>query len=186
MNFVTLNIVALSLTFDTFAVSVMTGLIARDIRFREATRIALVMGFFQALMPLAGWFIGIQLKPLISDYDHWIAFGLLTAIGIKPIVESFKKEEDRKDFDPFRFSVLIGIAIATSIDALIVGMSFAFIAVNIYFAIGLIGFVTYVAAMLGMLFGKKAGKRFGPKMEILGGLILIVLGIKILCEHLSC
>lgn len=184
MDFITLNIIALSLTFDTFAVSITTGLVANHIRFWQATRIAGVMGFFQAFMPLAGWLIGIQLKQFIADYDHWIAFALLVSIGLKPVVESFKKEEDRKDFDPFKMTVMVGMAVATSIDALIVGMSFAFIQVNIGLAAGITGLMTYVVAMLGMLCGKSAGKWFGKKMEIVGGLILIAIGIKILAEHI--
>ena len=100
------------------------------------------------------------------------------------IIESLKKDEVRKDFNPFKPMVLIGIAIATSIDALIIGVSFAFINVNILFSAGVIGFLTYVVAMLGMLFGKKTGKWFGKKIEIIGGIILIGIGVKILVEHL--
>lgn len=184
MDFITLIIIAIGLTFDTFAVSISTGLVANHIRFWQATKVAVTLAFFQALMPFIGWFIGTQVKHLISNYDHWIAFGLLAIIGIKMIIESLKKEEDKKDFNPFKPSVLIGMAIATSIDALIVGVSFAFIKVNIYYSVGIIGFVTYVVAMLGMLFGKSAGKWFGKKMEIIGGLILIGIGVKILLEHL--
>jgi manganese efflux pump family protein len=184
MDFITLLLIAIGLTFDTFAVSISTGLVANNIRFWQATKVATVLAFFQALMPLIGWFIGSQLKLLIAEYDHWVAFGLLTAIGLKMILESFKKEENSKNFDPFKPMVLVGMAIATSIDALIVGVSFALIDVNIVLSVGIIGFATYVVAMLGMLFGKNAGKWFGKKMEILGGLILIGIGIKILMEHL--
>jgi len=100
------------------------------------------------------------------------------------IYESLKPEEERKEFNPFKASVLVGMALSTSIDALVVGITLAFIEINIYLAVAIIGFVTYVAAMLGMLFGKKAGNLFGKKMEIVGGLILIGLGVKILIEHL--
>ena len=185
MELITLLLIAIGLSFDTFAVSISTGLVANHIRFWQATRIALTLGFFQALMPLLGWFIGEQLRHYISDYDHWIAFLLLLAIGIKMILESLKEEQERKELDPFRPMVLIGMAIATSIDALIVGISFAMIEVNILISVLIIGFVTYVVAMLGILFGKNAGKMFGRKIEIIGGLILIGIGIKILVEGLS-
>jgi len=186
MELLTLFFIAIGLNFDSFAVSISTGLVVKHIKFRQATKIALVLAFFQALMPVIGWFIGSQVKDYISNYDHWIAFGLLSIIGVKMIIESLKKEkeEEKKDFNPFKPIVLIGMAIATSIDALIVGVSFAFINVNILFSAGLIGVLTYIVAMLGMLFGKKAGKWFGKKMEIIGGSILIIIGIKILLEHL--
>jgi manganese efflux pump family protein len=184
MAYLTLFLIAIGLNFDSFAVSITTGLVVNHIRFWQATKIAVVLAFFQALMPLLGWLIGSEVKGLISDYDHWVAFGLLSIIGIKMIYEGLKKEEERKDFNPFKPLVLIGMAVATSIDALIVGVSFAFITVNIFISIGVIGFLTYVVAMLGMLFGKKAGKWFGKKMEIAGGLILIGMGVKILLEHL--
>lgn len=184
MDFLTLIIIAVGLTFDTFAVSISTGLVVSHIRFWQATKIAATLAFFQALMPFIGWFIGSQVKELIIDYDHWIAFGLLSIIGAKMIIESLKKEEEKKDFNPFKPVVLIGMAIATSIDALIVGVSFAFINLNIFISVGVIGFITYIVSMLGMLFGKSAGKWFGKKMEIVGGLMLIGIGIKILLEHI--
>jgi manganese efflux pump family protein len=123
MDYISLFIIAIGLTFDTFAVSITTGLVANHIRFWQATRIALVMAFFQALMPFIGWFIGIRVKNIVSDYDHWIAFILLFFIGSKMIWESLKKDEEKEDFNPFKTSVLIGMSIATSIDALIVGVS---------------------------------------------------------------
>ena len=185
MAFLTLFLIAIGLTFDTFAVSISTGVIANSIRFPQATRVALVLALFQAVMPLIGWLIGTQVESLIGDYDHWIAFGLLSVIGIKMIIESLKKVEHRKDLNPFKKpAVLLGMALATSIDALIVGISFAFLDVNILLSMGVIFFTTYVVAMLGMLFGKNAGKWFGRKVEILGGLILILIGGNILFEHI--
>jgi manganese efflux pump family protein len=184
MELFTLMLIAIGLTFDTFAVSISTGLVASHIRFWQATKIGIILAFFQALMPFIGWIIGTQVKHLISNYDHWVAFGLLACIGIKMIVEGMKKEEDKNDFDPFRPMVVVGMAIATSIDAFIVGISFAFISINIFLSIGIIGFFTYLVAMLGMLFGKNVGKWFGKRMEIVGGLILIGIGVKILLEHI--
>lgn len=185
MELITLLLVATGLTFDTFAVSISTGIAVSHIRFWQATRIAVVLAFVQALMPLIGWALGLQIKNLISSYDHWIAFGLLSIIGIKMIVESLKDEKDKEELNPLKPIVLLGMAIATSIDALIIGISFAFLEVNILFSISLIGVVTYIVAMMGMLFGKNAGKWFGKKMEIVGGLILIAIGLKILLEHLG-
>lgn len=184
MGILAIILIAIGLSLDSFAVSVCTGLLVNRIRFWQATKIALTLALFQSAMPLLGWLIGIQLEDLVKDYDHWIAFGLLLLIGARMIYESLKPEEERKDFNPFKLTVLIGMALSTSIDALIVGITLAFIEINIYLAVIIIGIVTYVAAMLGMLFGKKAGKWFGKKIEIVGGLILIALGVKILLEHL--
>ncbi len=184
MDILTLILIAVGLNFDSFAVSVTTGFVVNKIRFWQATKIALVLAFFQAGMPVLGWFLGSQVKEYIISFDHWIAFGLLSFIGLKMIWESFGKEEETKDFNPFKPAVVIGMAVATSIDALIAGVSFAFIDINILLTAFLIGFLTYVAAMLGMLFGKKAGKWFGKRMEVVGGIILIGLGVKILLEHL--
>lgn len=184
MGVITMLLFAIGLSFDTFAVSVTTGYASDKIRFLQATKIAVVLALFQGFMPLLGWLTGITIKDLIAECDHWIAFGLLAAIGIKMIHESLKKEEERKDFNPFNAVMLIGIAIATSIDAFVVGVSFALYDLNILLAVLIIFITTYIFAMLGMLVGKKAGKWFGVKFEIIGGIILIGLGIKILLEHL--
>jgi putative Mn2+ efflux pump MntP len=119
-----------------------------------------------------------------SNYDHWIAFGLLSLLGFKMAYQSFAKNEENRSFNPFKLIVLIGMAIATSIDALVVGISFAFINLNIYLSILIIGVVTFLVSMSGILFGKKIGGKLGQKMEIIGGLILIGIGVKILLSHL--
>jgi putative Mn2+ efflux pump MntP len=183
MNLASLLLISISLTFDSFAVSVTTGLVANTIKFWQATKIALVLAFFQALMPLIGWFIGSHLINITEIYHHWIAFGLLSLIGIKLIYDSLNKKEEHRQFDPFKPGFMIVIAIATSIDALVVGLSFAFVEINIWLSIAIIGFFTYLAVMLGTLFGKKAGKWLGKEVEILGGLILISIGVKILLEQ---
>jgi manganese efflux pump family protein len=185
MNYITILIVAIGLSFDTFAVSITTGLMANHIRFWQATKIALVFAFFQGLLPLLGWIVGMQVEGYIKDFDHWIAFGLLFFIGSKMILESLKPVEKRKEFNPFNPRILIGLAVSTSIDGLIVGVTFAFIDIDIALSVVIIGFITYIAAMLGMLFGKKAGEWFGKRMEIVGGLVLIGIGVKILIEHLA-
>ena len=133
-------------------------------------------------MPVLGWLGGVSIKTYIESFDHWIAFGLLGIIGVKMIIESFKNEEE-KQFNPLNPKVMITMAIATSIDALAVGISLAIVEVNMLFAFLIIGFVTFLVAMLGMLFGKKIGGKLGRRMEILGGVILIAIGIRIIAEH---
>ena len=183
MGIITILLIAFGLSFDTFAVSVSSGLVLRKISFFNATKFAFVLAFFQGLMPMIGWFIGSGVKKYMMAYDHWIAFLLLAVLGIKMIYESFLNDEDRLTINPMRFTVMVSMAVATSIDALVVGLSFAFFEVNIYMTVFLIGSVTFIVSMLGILFGKKAGARLGKRMEIVGGLILIAIGLKILIEH---
>lgn len=182
MTIITLFILAIGLSFDTFAVSISSGIARKHIVFWEAFVVASVFGFFQALMPVLGWMGGVSIKTIIESYDHWIAFGLLSIIGVKMIVESFK-EDEQKQFNPLNPKVMVTMAIATSIDALAVGVSLAIVEVNMLFAFLIIGFVTFLVAMLGMLFGKKIGGKLGRRMEILGGVILIAIGIRIIAEH---
>lgn len=184
MDIISIILIAFGLSFDTFAVSVSTGIKITRLKFNQALKIALTLGFFQALMPLIGWFLGVQIESYISNYDHWIAFGLLAILGIKMIYESFSKEENCSTGNPLNPAVLIGMAIATSIDALVVGVSFAFMNMNIYLSVVIIGIITFLVSMVGMLFGKKVGGRLGKRMEIVGGLILIVIGLKTLFSHL--
>jgi len=184
MEILTIILIGLGLTGDTLAVSLTTGLTLNRVSFAQALRMAIVLAIFQAAMPLIGWYLGTQIRNYISEFDHWFAFVLLSIIGGKMIIESFKKEEEKKDFNPLKLTVLIGIAIATSIDALVVGVSFAFIDINILLAIFIIGFLTFMVAMTGIFIGKKTGNLFGSKVEILGGIILILIGLKILIQHL--
>lgn len=183
MDLVSQILLALSLTADTFAVAISIGLMVTHIRFGSATKIGSTMAFVQGILPLLGWLIGNNIKELVADYDHWIALALLTLIGGHMIVEGCKHEDDRKPFNPFKLAVLFTIAIATSIDAFVVGITLGFTDINIYLQIGLIAFATYLVAMIGMLFGKTAGKLLSHRIEILGGLILIGIGIKIVLEH---
>jgi putative Mn2+ efflux pump MntP len=142
-------------------------------------------------MPVIGWLAGLAIRDQLVAVDHWIAFGLLGLLGLKMIYESLKPEEKKKPFNPLNPWMLLTLSLATSIDALIVGVSFAFIEtpdtsfwMAILLPVIIIGFVTYILSMLGILFGKKAGARLGKRMELLGGLILIGIGVKILVEHL--
>jgi len=184
MSYYTLFLIALSLSLDTFAVSISAGLCRKDIRFFPALRIALALALFQGLMPYLGWLGGNRFATIIGDYDHWVSIFLFSIIGIKMIIESFKTPEDRT-FDPHQIPVVLGIAIATSIDALVVGVSMAFMDVNIYASAIIVGAVTFLAAMIGMLLGKKANGRFGRRIEVVGGLILLFIGIRILYTHLT-
>jgi len=136
-------------------------------------------------MPIIGWYLGTTVDQYIRDYDHWIAFGLLTYIGIKMLRESTSSDSDRKSLtDPTKGKMLVMLSIATSIDALAVGLSLAFLGTTIWFPSVVIGIVALVMTAVGMVFGKALGKRFGKIMELIGGLILIGIGIKILLEHI--
>jgi putative Mn2+ efflux pump MntP len=181
---ITFILIGIGLSFDSFAVSVSCGLMKREIRFKQAVVIAGSLAFFQAAFPVLGWLIGSTLKDLIAAVDHWIAFALLAFIGIKMIIEGAKKEGVLADFDPFKFSVLIGLSVATSIDALVVGLSFGFLSMPILFPVLIIGIVTFLASMLGMFFGKNIPAKRSRQSLILGGIILVSIGIKILVEHL--
>ncbi|PKQ63202.1 hypothetical protein BZG02_10635 [Labilibaculum filiforme] len=184
MELISIVFLALGLSVDSFAASVCSGLAIKKIHFFQAIKIAFFLGIFQGGMPIIGWYTGWELKDLIKDFDHWIAFILLAGMGGKMIYESiFVKEKDCA-FNPLKLVVLIGISIATSIDALIVGLSLAFINVNIWFPAIVIGAITFIVSMLGMLLGKKIGNKLSQKFEILGGAILILIGLRILIEDL--
>lgn len=183
-QFITFTLIGIGLSFDSFAVSVSCGLMKREIRFKQAVLIAVSFAFSQAAFPVIGWFIGSSLKDLISAVDHWIAFALFAFIGVKMIIEGVKKDGSLANFDPFKFSVIIGLSIATSIDALVVGLSFGFLDMPIVFPVIFIGPITFLASMLGMLLGKRIPAKRSHQSLILGGVILISIGIKILIEHL--
>jgi putative Mn2+ efflux pump MntP len=183
MGIFSLIFIGFGLSFDTFAVSVSCGIVESNIRFWQASRIAIFFAFFQAFMPVIGWLLGLTVKNYIIQFDHWIAFGLLSFVGGKMIFESFKKPEEKK-FNPRKIKTVVILSFATTIDAFAVGISLAFIQVSMFLAAFIIGSITFIIAMLGLLFGKKLGERIGKKMEIIGGIILIALGLKILIEHL--
>lgn len=177
-------LLAVGLSADSFAVSVSSGLVLKKIDLFNAMKIAFSLALFQTMFTLAGWFLGSQIKEYIIEIDHWVAFILLSFIGLRMIYQSQKKSKKEKQFNPLNILVLIGLSIATSLDALIVGVSFAFINIKILIPLIMIGSVTFIASMLGILFGKKTGERFGIKIEIFGGVILIIIGVKILIEHI--
>ena len=175
---------AFGLSFDSFAVSVCSGLNLPQIRFFQAAKMAIFLALFQAFMPLIGWLVGNSMKSLIEPVDHWIAFGLLSLIGGKMIIESFISSEAREIKNPLHIRVILMLSLATSIDALAVGFSFAAMLDKILIAVFIIGLVTFVASMLGILLGKKTGPKFNRYAELTGGSILIIIGAKILIEHL--
>ncbi|MFC1502172.1 manganese efflux pump MntP family protein [bacterium] len=184
MNFLTIVVIAIGLAMDAFAVSVASGFAIRELRIRHALRIAVFFGVFQAVMPIIGWLAGLSLRDWIIHVDHWIAFGLLGFIGIKMIVESSRLDPTRKKTDPLKLIVLLILAVATSIDALVVGLTFAILQVSIFIPILVIGLITFCLSFTGVYIGDHFGHFFERKIEIAGGVILIGIGIKILIEHL--
>ena len=184
MELVSIFLIAAGLSVDSFAASVCSGLAIKSIRFLQAVKIAFFLALFQGGMPVIGWFIGWEINELIKDFDHWIAFVLLAGLGSKMIYESLTNHEEDSSFNPLKLSVLLGISVATSIDALVIGFSMALIDVVIWWPAIIIGTVTFMAAMLGMLLGKKIGNQTSKRFEIIGGIILILIGLRILIEHL--
>jgi len=184
MEILTVILLAIGLSFDSFAVSVCSGLNLPHIRFFQAAKIAVFFALFQACMPLIGWLLGNSMKTLIEPVDHWIAFGLLSLVGGKMIIESFINSESREIKNPLHIRVILLLSLATSIDALAVGFSFATLIEKILLPVIIIGLVTFIASMLGILLGKKTGPIFNRYAEIFGGLILIIIGSKILIEHI--
>jgi len=185
MDFFLLVFIAIALAMDAFAVSISSGIIIKDVKVKHALKIASSTGFFQGFFTLLGWLGGINIAYVISNIDHWIAFALLLVIGAKMIYESRKTDlEGDKKINPLKFSVLILVGIATSIDALAIGLSFAILNVPILVPAILIGIVAFGFSILGVLIGKKVGQIFGNKVELIGGLILICIGVTILIDHL--
>ena len=183
MGVIELFVLALGLSMDAFAVSICKGLSVSKLRAKHCLICGVYFGGFQALMPLIGWALGIRFQSMITNIDHWIAFVLLAVIGANMIKESFSKEEECPDAS-FGFKTMLTLAVATSIDALAVGVTFAFLDVSIVPAVLLIGATTFVCSAVGVKIGNVFGKRFQSKAEFLGGLVLIAIGLKILIEHL--
>jgi putative Mn2+ efflux pump MntP len=184
MDLITILGIALGLSLDIFAVSVASGFTFQQFRVHHALRMALIFGGFQMLMPVIGWLAGRSISSYISEYDHWVAFALLAFIGGKMVYESFQLEDDKKGQDPFRLVVLLVLAVATSIDALAVGLTFAFLKSSIALPVLVIGAVTFVLSFAGVYLGRKVGHLFERKIELVGGLVLVGIGVKILAEHL--
>ena len=184
MGLLEIILIAVGLSMDAFAVSITLGLSVPRPGIKQIALPGIFFGFFQALMPTIGYFAGVLFAEKIQQFDHWIAFALLVIIGGKMIKESLSKNEEETNENAFKLVKMFVLAIATSIDALAVGVSFAFFEVNIFMAAAIIGVTTFFIAMAGVKIGNVFGARFKSKAEFAGGAILIILGIKILVEHL--
>lgn len=185
MSLLEILLLSVGLAMDAFAVSVTSGIAIKNLRLKHAILIAVTFGGFQAVMPVIGWLAGLGLQQLLRDVDHWIAFVLLSIIGGKMIYEAFQLEEAEEAADnPLKVAVLLVLGIATSIDALAVGVTFAMIKVAIITPIVLIGSITFSLCLVGVYIGDAFGHFFEKKIEIFGGIVLIGIGIKILAQHL--
>jgi manganese efflux pump family protein len=184
MDYFTITAIALGLSFDTFAVSLSYGVMQNKIFFKQAVRIAIIFAVFQGGLTIAGYFLGSIISEALKTADHWIALGLLGFLGTKMIIEGLRRSEDKEAKDYSKPVMLVTIAIGTSIDAFAVGVSFAFLDVKIWISGIIIGVVTFLASMTAIRIGKSAGGRLGGKVEVIGGLILIAIGIKIFLEHI--
>ena len=183
-------LLAVGLAMDAFAVATCRGLEMKKFSVRHAILIALFFGVFQAGMPLLGWAVGIQFSGYIEAYDHWIAFGLLSCLGVKMIVDSFKKEDVGEGTEStLNIKQLLLMSVATSIDALAVGITFALMKferfLNVLPPVSIIGGVTFILSFSGVFIGNRIGLKFKNKAELIGGTVLILIGVKILLEHLG-
>jgi putative Mn2+ efflux pump MntP len=181
----TLMGIALGLAMDAFAVSVAAGLAVAPVTRRHVFRLAFHFGLFQFLMPLAGWLAGTQLAAYVAVYDHWVAFALLSVVGAKMLWESLNHEEETTRADPTRGVMLVTLSVATSIDALAIGLSMAFLRVSVWFPAVVIGLVAAALTAAGLVFGSRLGRGVGHWAEALGGCVLLLIGTRILVQHLT-
>ncbi len=189
MNIITLILIALSLSLDAFAVAVATGTTLKTLKvsfaFRYTMRVALFFGLFQAIMPMIGWFAGKGIMKYIEKWDHFVILGILFIIGCKMIYESIFLKEEKKENKILSFYELFILAIATSLDALAIGISLSLLNVSIFFSAFVIGIITFIVSAIGVKIGKTLGHLFENKLAIVGGLVLIGIGIKILINHIA-
>lgn len=185
MEFLQILIIALGLAMDAFAVSIAAGTSRNITGERAALRLSLHFGLFQFLMPWIGWSLGINIAPLIASGDHWVAFILLAIVGGRMIKASLDKQPRSFKTDPSKGMLLFVLSVATSIDALAVGLSIGMLKIKILFPSLLIGIITALLSYIGIQMGKRLGLKFGKRMELLGGFLLIGIGVKILIAHLS-
>ena len=182
MGIISILLIAVGLAMDSLAVSISGGIVMRPFCMRQSLRLALTMGIFQGGMTLLGWLMGVSFSSYITAFDHWIAFILLGFLGGKMIYESCGEEETT--ISSFSTKTLLTLGVATSIDALAVGVSMACLKTSIYFPAFIIGFVTFALSLIGVISGYRFGKIKGINVELFGGIILIAIGVKILIEHL--
>lgn len=184
MNVYEIIFIAVGLAMDAFAVSICKGLSMKNMKWKSAVIIALYFGIFQALMPVIGFLLGSTFSVLVQKVDHWIAFGLLSIIGLNMIKESTDDELEKRN-DSIDVKTMLILAVATSIDALAIGVTFSFFEVNILTAITVTGVITFALSIIGVVIGNKFGDKLQNKAELIGGIILIGMGLKILLEHLG-
>jgi putative Mn2+ efflux pump MntP len=184
MDLLTVIGIAVALSMDCFAVSVAAGVVMRNLEVRYALRLALSFGGFQAVMPVIGWFAGKGVEEYVAPWDHWAALSVLSFIGAKMIWESFRMEPGSQPPRPMSVAAILLLSIATSIDALAVGFSFAFLRVSIVMPVIVIGVVAFVTTLAGTAVGGRLGHFFERKFEIVGGVVLIAIGVRILFEHI--
>lgn len=185
MNAFSVFLIALALAVDAFAVAVAAGITIPVLTFRHVFRLAWHFGLFQALMTVIGWAAGLSFRSLIEDFDHWVAFGLLAVVGIRMIIEALKDGDEEERSDPTRGRTLVVLSVATSIDALAVGLSLALLGIEIWMPSLVIGVTALVLTAAGLYVGRLAGTatRLGARVEVGGGLVLVGIGIRILHEH---
>ena len=188
MDWVQLILIAVSLSMDAFAVALCKGLCMKRINYRHASVIALAFGLFQAIMPLIGWFLGKQFERFITPIDHWIAFVLLAYIGGKMIWDALHEDNEGQACDieeRLDLKELLVMAVATSIDALAVGITFAFLQISILPSVCAIGLITLGLSFVGVIIGNRFGNKFQSKAQLAGGTVLVLIGLRILLEHLG-
>lgn len=189
MGILELVLVAVSLSMDAFAVAICKGLSMTKLNLRQMATVGIYFGAFQMVMPLIGFFLGTRFSSAIEAYDHWVVFILLALIGLNMIHESFKKEEAPEEAEDdgsvTGVRAMLPLALATSVDALAVGITFAILSVNIVPAVTLIGVTTLVLSMTGVMLGSRFGSKYKARAEIAGGVVLILIGLKVLLEHLG-
>ena len=184
MGAIEILLISIGLAMDAFAVSVCKGLAMKKMSWKKAIIIGLYFGIFQAVMPVIGYFLGTTFERFITNVDHWVAFILLVGIGINMVKEAFDKESENRN-DNVDMKTMLVLSIATSIDALAIGITFACLKIHIVMPVITIGLITFIISVIGVKIGNRFGNKYEKKAEIMGGVILILLGIKILLEHLG-
>ena len=184
MNTIEILLIGISLAMDAFAVAICKGLALKKINIKNCIIVGIYFGLFQGIMPIIGFILGISFQEIITKVDHWIAFVFLSVLGINMIKDSLSKEHEALD-NLVNFKTMFGLSIATSIDALAIGITFAFLNVNIISSSIIITITTFIISIIGVIIGNKVGNKFEKKAEFLGGIILLIIGIKILLEHLK-
>ena len=185
MNGLNLLGIAIGLAMDAFAVCIVAGMTLDTVTPRHTFRLAFHFGLFQFMMPILGWSAGIFVADYIVDYDHWLAFGLLAFVGGRMLIEARRKDAPGTKADPSRGWLLVTLSVATSIDAMAVGLSMAFIGVSIWLPSVVIGLVAAALSVVGLQFGTRLGSQWGHRAEIAGGCVLILIGTRILISHLT-